>query len=166
VIAVVAFASGTSVVSAFMSPASAGTAAGAKTVALQADDFRFCDPAAIQCLPTDSGNVTTVAAGTTVTWTYRDFECDVVVPCPGHNVRFGSTGGKTIKMEGALLYKRKFLRPGRYTYECSIHAAFGMTGVIVVTGKAAGAGTSAAPASSTTTTEAPSPPNPYPYPPY
>src|SRR5258708_27631775 len=68
--------------------------AAAPKVAIRADNFRFCPMTKAQCLPTDAGNVVTVATGTIVTWTYTDTGCDIVVPCPGHNVRFGATGGK------------------------------------------------------------------------
>jgi hypothetical protein len=116
------------------SAASAGAAARARTVALQADDFRFCDGSAQACLPTDTGVTTTVKVGTRVTWTYRDAACDAVAPCPGHNVLFAKGGGskKLVKSQGARVFSMIFRKAGTYDYFCSAHEQFGMTGTIVV----------------------------------
>ena len=111
--------------------------AAASTAAVQANNFHFCAADAAACTPADSGFQLTVAAGTQVTWTYRDTECDAVVPCPGHNVTFADAAGKTIKQEGATLLTRVFDTPGRFEYRCTIHAGFGMTGVVVVQGQPA-----------------------------
>lgn len=131
----------------------------APKLSMRADNFRFCLMTAAQCLPTDSGNVVTVTPGTTVTWTYTDTACDAVLPCPGHNVRFGATGGKTIKKDHVTLYRRTFTKPGRYAYQCAIHASVGMTGVIVV-GSSAPA---PPPPKSNPPPTAPALPTPYPY---
>jgi len=105
-------------------------------VTLQADDFRFCAASASACLPErDDNNVTTVPVGTRVTWVYTDRACDVVAPCPGHNVVFAKGFGskRLVKTEGALIYRTTFTRAGRYSYFCTFHQSFGMTGTIVVT---------------------------------
>src|SRR5215472_8352756 len=87
---------------ALVPPASAA----APKVGIRADNFRFCPTTSSQCLPTDGGGAVTVAPGTTVTWTYTDPACHVVLPCPGHNVRFGKSGGATRKKDGVVLYRR------------------------------------------------------------
>jgi hypothetical protein len=128
-------------VSAAASAASAQTAHRAAparkvpTVALQASDFRFCAAATAPCLPTASNNTTTVKAGTRIVWTYQDKACDVVLVCPGHNVVFTKGGGesKLYKSDGATMFSMLFRRAGTYSYFCSAHQAFGMTGTIVVT---------------------------------
>jgi hypothetical protein len=117
---------------------------------VQANDFRFCAASAPLCTPADSGYTLTVPAGTEVTWVYADNECDIVVPCPGHNVTFTDVAGKTIKSDGATLLSRVFTKPGTYDYFCSIHQSFGMTGTVVVEAAPASAtaGAPAAPPSS------------------
>jgi plastocyanin len=105
------------------------------TVRLQASDFRFCAATAPACTPTDSG-LTTVKVGTRVEWTYTDHACDVLVPCPGHNVVFrGRVGGRRtlVKTEGAVIWRTTFTRPGTFSYVCTAHSGFGMTGRVVVT---------------------------------
>jgi plastocyanin len=104
------------------------------TVHIQASDFRFCPSSAPACTPADSG-VTTVKRGTRVTWTYTDYACDAVVPCPGHNVVFANGRGarRLVKAQGATIYTAVFTRPGRYAYVCTAHSSFGMTGTVVVT---------------------------------
>jgi plastocyanin len=110
---------------------SAAAAPPAKVTAVQASFFKFCPASAPTCTPLDSGN-TTVTVGTTVTWTYTDLECDVVLPCPGHNVVFKDVKGKTLKGQGRRLLSRKFTKPGTYAYVCTIHASFGMVGTVTV----------------------------------
>jgi plastocyanin len=45
-------------------------------------------------------------------------------------------GNKTlIKKQGAVLLRMTFSRPGRYSYFCTAHQSFGMTGTVVVTRK-------------------------------
>ncbi|MDQ1697928.1 MAG: Copper binding protein plastocyanin/azurin family [Frankiaceae bacterium] len=110
-----------------------GAAVHHRTVALQADNFRFCAASAAACLPTDSGNTTTVKVGTRVSWTYTDTACDVIVPCPGHNVIFAKGGSKKlVKSDGARIFSMVFRRAGTYDYFCSAHEPFGMTGAVVV----------------------------------
>jgi hypothetical protein len=107
-------------------------------VTVQASNFRFCAAGGSGCLPErDDNHVTTVPVGTRVTWVYTDMLCDLVVPCPGHNVVFTNGGGnKTlIKKQGAVLLRMTFSRPGRYSYFCTAHQSFGMTGTVVVTRK-------------------------------
>ena len=129
------------------SPASGATGA----VGVQANNFRFCSAGSVACTPTDSGTVTTVPTGTTVTWTYPDTACDAVVPCPGHNVTFKDAAGKTIKADGQVLLTRTFTAPGSYPYQCTIHVGFGMTGTVVVEG-AATSGTNGGSSTSPSTT--------------
>jgi hypothetical protein len=117
-------------------PAGAATHRTPKPVTLQASDFRFCAASASACLPErDDNAVTTVPIGTRVTWTYTDRACDVVVPCPGHNVVFtkGFGSKRLVKSDGAVIYRMTFKRAGRYSYFCTAHQSFGMTGTIVVT---------------------------------
>ncbi|HVB28014.1 MAG TPA: plastocyanin/azurin family copper-binding protein, partial [Mycobacteriales bacterium] len=135
----------------------AATSASPPNVAIQASDFRFCAATATTCLPTDSAHVTTVVAGTRVLWRYQDSECDAVVVCPGHNVAFGRTVSKTVKSDGALLYSAVFRIPGSYSYFCTIHQVFGMTGKIIVTAAARSTPTAVAtaPAGSPAGTAAP-----------
>jgi hypothetical protein len=123
--------------------------AGAATVAVQASSFRFCADGSSPCLPITGSDTRTITAGDTVRWIYRDQACDVISPCPGHNVTFDDgVKGATIKKQGADLLSRTFTTAGTYNYVCTVHSAIGMVGVVVV--KAA-ATTTAAP----TTTTAP-----------
>ena len=104
-------------------------------VSLQAANFRFCATGST-CLPErDDNHVTTVPVGTRITWTYQDTACDLVVPCPGHNVVFtNGRGNRTlVKTDGGVILRMTFTRPGTYSYYCSAHKTFGMTGTIVVT---------------------------------
>jgi hypothetical protein len=104
-------------------------------VNLQASAFRFCAAAAQTCLPQQDDNfTTTVPVGTKVTWTYKDTECDVVVPCPGHNVVFAKGGGSTklVKADGALIFTMVLKKVGTFSYFCTAHQSFGMTGTLVV----------------------------------
>ena len=108
-------------------------AAQPKTVRVQADNFRFCDAGATVCTPSDSGHTTTVKVGTRVRWVYEDRACDVVAPCPGHDVvfpHFGTT--KFTKTDGKTIFTMVFKRPGTFSYFCSEHESFGMTGRVVV----------------------------------
>jgi hypothetical protein len=117
----------------FIVPAQADAAR--KTVSLQASDFRFCAAGTAPCLPSDSGNKTTVKVGTRVVWTYTDRACDAVLPCPGHNVLFSKGGGtgRFVKTDGKRIFSMVFRKAGTYSYFCSAHQSFGMTGSIVVT---------------------------------
>ena len=103
-------------------------------VKVQAGDFQFCASSAAACTPNDS-STTTVKKGTRVTWVYTDHACDVVVPCPGHNVIFANGRGETklYKAQGATMFSMVFRRPGTYSYWCGAHKSFGMVGTIVVT---------------------------------
>ena len=69
------------------------------------------------CLPTDTGYTITVPAGTTVTWTYTDTACDLVVLCPGHNVTFTGPTGRTAKADGAVLLTRTFTTAETFGHE-------------------------------------------------
>lgn len=119
-------------------PGAAATAAAPSPVTVQADNFRFCSGGAAGCLPTDTGFTTTVPVGSAVRWVYTDTACDAVAPCPGHNVVFSGGGGSTrlVKADGATIFTEVFTRPGRYSYFCSAHQSFGMTGTVVVTSTA------------------------------
>ena len=114
--------------------ASAAPGRAIPTARVQASNFKFCPASAAMCTPTDSGTVTTVKVGSRVIWTYTDHACDVVLPCPGHNVVFSNGTGtrKLIKKQGAVIYSAIFKRPGRFSYVCTAHAQFGMTGTLVV----------------------------------
>jgi plastocyanin len=113
-------------------PATAATKP-APTVRLQASDFRFCPASAPACAPNDDGSIT-VRAGTRVTWVYADHACDAVVPCPGHNVVFANGRGSTkfVRTQGAVIFSGVFNHPGRYSYWCTAHKSFGMTGTVIV----------------------------------
>ena len=106
----------------------------APQVKVQASDFQFCAGGAAACTPTDS-STTTVKRGTRVTWVYTDHACDVIVPCPGHNVIFANgSGEKTLyKTQGATLFSMVFRKAGTYSYWCGAHKSFGMVGTVVVT---------------------------------
>ncbi|MDQ1703904.1 MAG: Copper binding protein plastocyanin/azurin family [Frankiaceae bacterium] len=111
----------------------ARSAASSRTVLVQADNFRFCAATATICAPTDSDHATTVKVGTRVRWVYQDTACDAVVPCPGHDVVLPHGGTtKLTKSDGATIFTTVFRRAGSYSYFCSAHEAFGMTGRIIV----------------------------------
>ena len=65
---------------------------------------------------------TTVAVGTTVTWTFSGYNT--------HNVSFDNSTVKSADMSGGT-YQRTFNSAGSYPYRCSIHGA-AMSGTIVV----------------------------------
>ena len=127
VVALVALA-----VSTVAGPASAGRP---HAVTVQGDNFRFCAASASFCGPTAGDYRLTVPVGTRVRWTYTDTACDVVLPCPGHNVIFTRGGGssKLVKSDGAVIYSAVFRRIGTFSYYCGAHKQFGMTGTVVVT---------------------------------
>lgn len=110
----------------------ARTGAAPQEVLVQASNFRFCPESAPMCTPLDAGAVTTIKAGTAVKWVYTDLACDVVAPCPGHNVEFSDVKGKVVKGTDAVLLTRTFAKPGRYEYICTPHEGFDMTGAVVV----------------------------------
>lgn len=129
------------------------------TVQVQANGFRFCASTAVACTPLDTGAVT-VPAGSTVVWTYNDHECDIVAPCPGHNVVVtGGKAGPVLKRDGAVLLSETFNQPGTFSYLCAVHAQLGMTGKVIVQASAAqptgGTASSTAP-KTPTKTKAPS----------
>jgi hypothetical protein len=102
---------------------------------IQVDNFRFCASSASACVPEQDDNYSaTVPVGTKVTWIYKDTACDVVVPCPGHNVVFTKGGGsnKLIKSDGAVVFSQVVKKIGTFSYFCSAHQSFGMTGTLVV----------------------------------
>src|SRR4051794_29055708 len=115
-------------------PLTAGAApAAAHTTRMQASNFKFCPASAPACGPTDDGTLT-VKVGTRVTWVYTDYACDVIAPCPGHNVVFANGFGsrKLVKQQGAVVFSGVFKHPGTFHYVCSAHSSFGMTGTVVV----------------------------------
>lgn len=65
---------------------------------------------------------TTVAKGTTVTWTWTTGTT--------HNVTFGDGSGSGDKSGGT--YTQTFNTAGTFNYVCTIHQALGMTGTITV----------------------------------
>lgn len=111
--------------------AGAGRAQADTALDVQANGFRFCAASAAACTPLDNGSFT-VNAGTTVTWKYTDTACDALVPCPGHNVTFPGSTAPTVKTDGAVLLTKTFPTAGRFDYQCTIHAASGMTGTVIV----------------------------------
>jgi plastocyanin len=105
-------------------------------VTVQASNFRFCASSATTCVPERDDNYSlTVPVRTKVTWVYQDQACDAVVPCPGHNVVFARGGGssKLVKSDGAVVFSMVFRKAGTFSYFCSAHQSFGMTGTVVVT---------------------------------
>lgn len=110
------------------------SAASRRSVTVQSDNFRFCAASASFCDPTSGDYRVTVPVGTRVRWTYTDTACDVVVPCPGHNVVFTRGGGNhtLVKSDGAVIFTMVFRRAGTYSYYCGAHKQFGMTGTVVV----------------------------------
>lgn len=105
-------------------------------VTVQVSDFRYCAASAPGCVPEKDDNYSlTVPLRTKVTWVYQDKACDAVVPCPGHNVVFPNGGGssKLVKADGAVVFSMVFRKAGTFSYFCSAHQSFGMTGTVVVT---------------------------------
>ncbi len=66
---------------------------------------------------------TTVAAGTTVTWTWNG--------SAQHNVTFDDGSGLKSATQNSGTYSRTFASAGTYSYHCTIHGA-GMSGTITV----------------------------------
>ena len=107
-----------------------------KPVTIQVANFRFCSSAATTCVPEQDDNyAVTVPLRTKVTWIYEDKACDAVAPCPGHDVVYAGGGGssKLVKTDGAVVFSMVFRKAGTYSYYCSAHQSFGMTGKVVVT---------------------------------
>lgn len=107
-----------------------------KPVTIQVANFRFCASSATTCVPEQDDNYSvTVPLLTKVTWIYQDKACDAVAPCPGHNVVYAGGGGssKLVKADGAVVFSMVFRKAGTYSYYCSAHQSFGMTGKVVVT---------------------------------
>lgn len=91
----------------------------ANTASIMVENNRF-DPAA-----------TTVAVGTTVTWTWDTCRDDGYggSVCTAHDVTFNSGGGSSTQTTGS--YARQFSSVGTFDYRCSVHGS-AMTGQIVV----------------------------------
>ena len=81
-------------------------------------------------------SATTVAAGTTVTWTWNSCTGDGYggQMCTDHSVVFdaGNRAGSGVESSGS--FSSRFATAGTYTYHCSIHgtATSGMRGTITV----------------------------------
>ena len=74
---------------------------------------------------------TTVAVGTTVTWTWDACSDDGYggQSCIGHNVTFDAGGGSATLQRGS--YQRQFNTAGTFNYHCTEHGG-AMTGQVVV----------------------------------
>jgi plastocyanin len=108
------------------SPTNAGAGptatAGAATDRISIQDFSF------------SPSTTTVAAGTTVTWTNDDSAVHDVTSAdgPGTDATTTSTFASATLSQGDT-FSFTFAQPGTYYYECTIHAAMAtMHGVVIV----------------------------------
>jgi plastocyanin len=91
----------------------------ATTASIVVENNRF-DPAA-----------TTVAPGTTVTWTWDTCRDDGYggTVCTAHDVTFDGGGGSTTQSRGA--YSRQFNNTGTFNYRCGVHGAT-MAGQVIV----------------------------------
>jgi plastocyanin len=74
---------------------------------------------------------TSVAAGTTVTWTWADGAVE-------HNVTFDD-GGPNSPTQSSGSFARTFANSGTYAYHCTIHGAAVMHGTVTV-GTSSGTG--------------------------
>lgn len=113
--------------------------AGAEEVArVQASAFKYCAAVDPICNPGGSEYKLEVPVGTKVTWTYTDVVCDVVAPCPGHNVIFEGEPNEANKLQKGnltakpVLRERVFDTTGTFKYWCTPHKGQGMTGVVLV----------------------------------
>jgi plastocyanin len=75
---------------------------------------------------------TTVAAGTTVTWTWDSCDDDGYGGrvCVEHSVTFDGAGGGSARQSTGS-YQRQFNTAGTFNYRCTLHGA-AMTGQVVV----------------------------------
>jgi plastocyanin len=72
-----------------------------------------------------------VAAGTTVTWSWAAGAVD-------HNVTFDDGAQSPTQSSGS--FPRTFSAAGTFPYHCTIHAALGMRGTVTVAGSSGGGG--------------------------
>jgi plastocyanin len=74
---------------------------------------------------------TTVAPGTTVTWTWDSCRDDGYGGnvCTAHDVTFDGGGGSSTQATGT--YSRQFNNAGTFNYRCSVHGA-AMAGQVIV----------------------------------
>ena len=83
-----------------------------------------------------SPSATTVAPGTTVTWTWNSCGSDGYggQTCVAHNVTWDDGSAPTSGDKSSGSYTRTFATAGTYAYHCSIHgsAGAGMYGTITV----------------------------------
>ena len=101
-------------------PAAGGSTATTNTISIQ--DFSF------------TPSTTTVAAGTTVTWTNNDAMVHDVTSTDGPDVGAATTSTfASAKLSQGDTFSFTFAQPGTYYYECTIHAAMAtMHGVVIV----------------------------------
>jgi len=101
-------------------PAAAGSTATTNKISIQ--DFSF------------TPSTTTVAAGTTVTWTNNDAMVHDVTSTDGPDVGAATTSTfASAKLAQGDTFSFTFAQPGTYYYECTIHASSAaMHGVVVV----------------------------------
>lgn len=127
----------------------------APTLKLSMSNFRFCPE--MECTPLDVGylrpngepidgtdnpfEVVDVKRGTTVSWVYRDAQCDGASGCGGHNVYFengaaGQRKGFAPARKGARTINVKITQKKGTTirYFCTVngHDQTGMTGILNV----------------------------------
>ena len=114
--------------------ASASSPAAATSVKrVQGNNFHWCKASASSCSTADENHVTKVVVGTKVKWIYNDPQCDSISSCPGHNVTFAHHHKTAdVKTDGAVITSRVFKSVGTFSYWCTNHKTFGMTGRIKV----------------------------------
>ena len=113
--------------------ASASPSAAVSVKRVQGNNFHWCKASASSCSTADENHVTKVVVGTRVKWIYNDPQCDAIASCPGHNVKFAHHAKTAdVKTDGAVIKSMVFKSVGTFSYWCTNHKSFGMTGRIKV----------------------------------